>query len=164
MGPPITFPPLYKSYDEQQYTELLRLFDILVNLEEPILLGDFNHGPALPGNITWELPFHYGLMTSRGLVSPYVNLDGRCTWCGSQENVAAASFPFDEVIDHIYILTESLGRVKYVEVNNNSNNNNSSSLILHALIHSICVLFFSEYLMVSPHQVVSPYQTTMEYK
>ena len=74
----------------------------------PILMGDFNHGPASPGGITWELPFHYGLMTARGLFSPYVFKDGRCTFCSANPTT---NFPSDIVIDHIYLPTNMKGRV-----------------------------------------------------
>lgn len=121
MGPPVTSPLVYDTYAEQQYAELLRLFEILVGLEEPVLLGDLNHGPALQGNQTWELPFHYGLVNARGFISPYVILDGRCTWCGARDNPAAASsFPFDETIDHVYLLVDSYPRVQHVEVLTNT--------------------------------------------
>lgn len=116
VGPPITSPLLYESYDEQQYAELQLLFEIIVSLDEPVLLGDFNHGPAFTGTVPWEFPFHYGLMNARGLISPYVFLDGRCTVgkCGGSGREASDGTP--KVIDHIYILSDSFRRVKNVEV------------------------------------------------
>lgn len=108
-GPPIVSPLLYQSYEEQQYDEITTLFPLVVAKNLPILMGDFNHGPASPGNITWELPFHYGLMNARGLYSPYVLDDGRCTFCTA--NPTTAPFPSDIVIDHIYLPTNMKGRV-----------------------------------------------------
>lgn len=83
-GLPIVDPLLFSSYAEHQYNEILRLFDFVTSSRFPILIGDFNHGPAGPGNLTWLLPFNYGAMVARGLTSPYVLMDGRCTFCTFQ--------------------------------------------------------------------------------
>ena len=75
-------------------------------MKTPIIMGDFNNGPAPPGDITWQLPFHYGLIAARGFVSPYVLEDGRCTFSAS-----------NTLVDHIYLTTDSLkGRVISAEV------------------------------------------------
>ena len=110
VGPPVVSPFLYTTHAEQQYDELTQLLERVVNMDIPILMGGFNHGPASPGGITWELPFHYGLMNARGLISPYVINDGRCTWC-LENPVSSASFPFNLIIDHIYITTDTINRV-----------------------------------------------------
>ena len=115
VGPPTVFPLMYSSYAEQQYDEVLRVIDFATSVDVPVIMGDFNHGPAAPGGITWDLPIHYGLMNARGFYSPYVLQDGRCTWC--VENAQAASFlPVNLIIDHIYITTNAMDRVKSVEV------------------------------------------------
>ena len=94
---------------------MLSVIDFATSVDVPVLMGDFNHGPAAPGGITWDYPFYYGLMTARGFYSPYVLRDGRCTWC--LENAQAASFlPFNYIIDHIYITTNTMDRVRSVEV------------------------------------------------
>lgn len=115
VGTTLVTPQIYSSYGEQQYAELLRLFDLAVSSDQPVIMGDFNHGPAAPGNITWEFPFHYGLMNSRGLTSPYVTAVGQCTWC-LENPVVAATFPLNEIIDHIYIPVDIIERVVSVEV------------------------------------------------
>ena len=105
VGPPATTPLRYSNYDEQQYDELRNLLEVINTKDTPILLGDLNHSPASPG-INWCLPFHYGLLNARGLVSPYVLEDGRCTFCS--ENL---------ILDHIYIETNSYrGRVLSTQV------------------------------------------------
>ena len=78
-------------------------------------MGDFNHGPASPG-VTWDLPIHYGLMNARGFVSPYVLYDGRCTFCVANPFVARQGFTEDHIIDHVYVPTNMLNRVKAVKV------------------------------------------------
>lgn len=106
-GPPAVSPFLYSNYDEQQYDEILTLFEVLKNLETPLLMGDFNNGPAPPGDkLVWELPFHYGLIAARGFVSPYVLEDGRCTYCVD-----------NHILDHVYLTaTTYKGRVVSAEV------------------------------------------------
>ena len=102
-------PLLYASYDEQQYDELLTLFELITSKDTPILIGDINSGPASPGN-RWQLPLHYGLINARGLVSPYVLEDGRCTVCN--ENPSTSDEQPDNNVDHIYIPTNTYkGRV-----------------------------------------------------
>lgn len=103
VGPPVTSPLLFATYDEQQYEEILALFELVTSKDVPILMGDFNNGPAPPGGITWEFPFHYGLISARGFFSPYLLEDGRCTFCADNPSVAAASFFASVIIDHIYL-------------------------------------------------------------
>lgn len=116
VGPPIVSPFLYSSQNEQQYHEVLRVLDYAVNVDVPILMGDFNHGPAAPGGISWELPFHYGLMNARGLLSPYIIKDGRCTRCPSESAFAAIVTSKHQLIDHIYIASDTVSRVISAEV------------------------------------------------
>ena len=111
VGPPIVSPFLYSTYDEQQYDELLTLFEVATSKETPILIGDFNNGPANPGN-GWDFPFNYGLINARGFVSPFVLEDGRCTFCLDNPSGALSGIPLDLVIDHVYVTTDSFrGRV-----------------------------------------------------
>lgn len=80
-------------------------------------MGDFNHGPASPGTTgSWELPFHYGLINARGFVSSNVMADGQCTWCTDNPVVAHGSFAGDRILDHIYVNTTMLRRVKRAKV------------------------------------------------
>ena len=50
-GPPFVSPLLYTSYGEQHNDEVMKIFDIIQTMEMdvPILMGDFNHGPSIPG-------------------------------------------------------------------------------------------------------------------
>ena len=115
MGPPLVFPLLYSSYAEQQYDEVLRALDYATSVDVPVLMGDFNNGPAVPGGVSWVLPFHYGVLAARGFYSPYVLRDGRCTWC--LENAqAVVFFPGSFILDNIFITTNTRDRVRSVEV------------------------------------------------
>ena len=49
VGPPIVFPFLYNSYPEQHGDEIMKLFEVIETMDVPVLMGDFNHGSASPG-------------------------------------------------------------------------------------------------------------------
>ena len=62
-GPPIVIPLLYTSYGEQHNDEIMKIFDIIQTMEMdvPILMGDFNHGPSIPGlNVKHYILLHDG--------------------------------------------------------------------------------------------------------
>ena len=50
VGPPIVFPFRYTSYAEQHRDEVMKIFEVIETrkMEVPILMGDYNHGPASP--------------------------------------------------------------------------------------------------------------------
>lgn len=74
---------------------------VLEGVEDVVLLGDFNHGPAIPG-VQWQAPLLYGLMTANGYFSANVLWCGHCTYC--LENSLASSLTVsDKIIDHIYL-------------------------------------------------------------
>ena len=91
-------------------------------VDTSILLGDFNHGPAVatsPGasEIGWSKPFHYGLVAARGFISPYLLYDGRCTFCSENPGTSFFSPPETSFIfDHIYIPTSAFFRLLSVRV------------------------------------------------
>ena len=96
MGPPVVEPLLYQSYEQQQFHEIMILLEWLDNKKTPILMGDFNHGPVTVACSSWILPLHYGLLTARGMMSPYAMGEGVCTYYDYDSN-------WQVVIDHIYI-------------------------------------------------------------
>ena len=49
VGPPIVSPFLYSSYGEQHNDEIMKIFGLVQTMDVPILMGDFNHGPAIQG-------------------------------------------------------------------------------------------------------------------
>ena len=84
----------------------MTLFEVATSKETPILIGDFNSGPANPGN-GWELPFHYGLINARGFVSAHALKDGSCTFCLENPSAALDGSSFDRLIDHVFVTTDS---------------------------------------------------------
>ena len=85
--------------------------------KNPILMGDFNNGPTT-SQLIWENPFHHGLITARGFVSPYYLLDGSCTFCADNSIVASYDIVVAEnsLLDHIWTTTAVFRKVKYVKV------------------------------------------------
>ena len=67
-GPPFVSPLLYTSYGEQHNDEVMKIFDIIQTMEMdvPIVMGDFNHGPSIPG---LNVKHYYYMMVV--LVSPW---------------------------------------------------------------------------------------------
>jgi hypothetical protein len=112
IGPPLVSPFLYDSYAEQHRDEVMKILEVIETMEVPILMGDFNHGPAGPGGMTAAYPFYYGLMNARGFVSPYILKDGRCTACIDNH---LRNTNIDELVDHIYITTDTTERVRSAE-------------------------------------------------
>ena len=109
-------PPQFGHYSGQQTNEIKVMHKIVEKSSHLILLGDFNHGPALPG-MGWELPLNYGLMTAQGLLSLTVTFCGQCTYCN--DNILAAGDQYPHLlIDHIYIPANQIASVKNVEVSN----------------------------------------------
>ena len=43
------FPFLYDSYAEQHRDEVMKILEVIQTMDVPVLMGDFNHGPASPG-------------------------------------------------------------------------------------------------------------------
>ena len=123
---------MYSNYVEQNHDEVLTLLTKLGGINTPILMGDFSHGPAIPRrNVVYRIPYTYGLMTARGLVSPYVMRNGRCTICTDNPIIARSlsdvSTPsvwttlhmdHNYVTDHIYVSLDAVyeGRVISAEV------------------------------------------------
>ena len=91
------------------------ILEIVENTKRIILLGDFNHGPATPGDITWEVPTNYGLMVARGLFSVNALWCGQCTLCS--DNALTGGRPNNLLVDHIYLPTSRASALVYVEVN-----------------------------------------------
>ena len=101
---------------EQQYDEILNILAIARSMRVPILMGDMNTGPAIPGGVVWEIPLNYGLISAHGFINPYLGKISQCTWC-VQNARAAAVFPNNLIIDHVFITLDSFSRAVSAEVN-----------------------------------------------
>ena len=148
VGPPLVSPFLYTSYVEQQYDELLNILAIARSMRVPILMGDINTGPAVPGGILWEIPLNYGLITAHGFISPYLVKIPQCTWC-VQNARAAADLPNNLIIDHIFITLDSFSRAVSAEVSTHLCMHLRTRLnILSTYIHT-CIQYVAGVLKIS---------------
>jgi len=99
--------------EEQQFDEIEYIMEWMVDKWNPILMGDFNHGPVAVARYgsrktsQWLLPFNYGLMIARGMISPYAISSGLCTYC---------RFSKETVQSHIYIPTHTVAKAEYTKV------------------------------------------------
>lgn len=78
-----------------------------------VLLGDFNHGPEIPGGQA-EAPSNYNLMVSTGMFSATVSRLNCCTYC-EDNTLLVNETRTNLIIDHIYLHSSSKSAV--VEVN-----------------------------------------------
>ncbi len=127
---PSAGPELYSTPQEQQLAEVYRLLDLVEQHDNIILLGDFNHGPAVH-NTTWRAPFNYGLMNARGLISVNSVWCAQCTIC--KENPFSADQNI-QIIDHIYVPVTWLSRVSRVSVSKMHVNVNNNYCEIHMYV------------------------------
>lgn len=84
-----------------QVDELLAFLDETGG-DHRVLVGDFNAGPSLPdADIESEALESYQQLTEAGLADPYVDLDGRCTFCASNPILTQQGETTDVLIDHV---------------------------------------------------------------
>ncbi len=107
-------PPQFSSYDEQHANEVRVIHRTVEGTNDAILLGDFNHGPPLPGCVA-DFPQNYRLLTSGGFFSATVQHLGLCTFCADnlwlKDEVRT-----DLVLDHIYLHPSKQTSVVRVDV------------------------------------------------
>lgn len=98
----IPYPRESGSWDEEQLVQIeeLNAFADDVGGELKILLGDLNTGPGLDG-ITAEAPAGYAALVDSGWEVPYVDIDGRCTFCADNPLLASADDDTSRLIDHV---------------------------------------------------------------
>ena len=102
VGPPV--PPQYSNYDEQHYDEILAILNEIDGADTPIVMGELYQGPASPrDNIAPIFPFHHGLMSAAGFVSPYVLHDGRCTFCADNPVVGSHTNLLTGMLEHEHL-------------------------------------------------------------
>ena len=69
-----------------------------------VLIGDLNTGPLIEAQgIVAEAFDSYAALKDAGLADPYVDLDGRCTFCASNPILAAQGEDTDVLIDHVMV-------------------------------------------------------------
>lgn len=97
----IPYPRAEGTWEEEQYAQAERLATLLADAPEPVvLMGDLNNGPTT-ANAVEEFPANYQLFLDAGMDVPYVELDGRCTFCSDNGLSSADSDEDNRVIDHV---------------------------------------------------------------
>jgi endonuclease/exonuclease/phosphatase family metal-dependent hydrolase len=98
----IPYPRETGSWAEEQLVQINELNDFVeeVGGAHKVLLGDLNTGPALEG-IQSEAPEGYAALIDAGWSSPYVEMDGRCTFCSDNPLIASADDDDNRLIDHV---------------------------------------------------------------
>ena len=97
----IPYPRTEGSWSEEQTQQVddLRAFVDDTSTGPVVALGDFNVGPSGDG-LTAEEPANYDALVV-GYDNPYLDLDGRCTFCGDNPLVALGGDDNEsELIDH----------------------------------------------------------------
>ncbi|KAK7499313.1 hypothetical protein BaRGS_00009573 [Batillaria attramentaria] len=97
----------YSSYTEQQQAEIQDLENKFSGTPH-VLMGDLNTGPGRSGegdeNLIAEAPDNYNMLVSdMGYDNPYLDGDGRCTFCESNLVVQTRGLTGNKVIDHILV-------------------------------------------------------------
>lgn len=70
--------------------------------DRKILLGDLNTGPGGDG-IVAEAPEGFAALQDAGWDDPYIDLDGRCTFCSTNPLIVGADDNDDRLIDHVLL-------------------------------------------------------------
>lgn len=98
----IPYPREEGNWDIEQLAQIEEMNAYVddVGGEGRILLGDLNTGPGLDG-IRAEAPAGYAALTDAGWSVPYVELDGRCTFCNDNPLIASPDDDDDRLIDHV---------------------------------------------------------------
>lgn len=100
----------YKQLHSNEVQQLLQAFPANQNGCPPVLMGDFNHGPAIAESQAYFAD-SFRTVLNAGYRSPYTEKSSQCTWCTSNPLVAKASLSTailgrSGIIDHIYVQNE----------------------------------------------------------
>lgn len=100
----IPYPRDEGGWSEEQTVQVegLRAFVDATASGPLVLMGDFNNGPDGEGLVSEE--FGNYQMLQQGFDTPYLDQDGRCTFCGDNPLVGGGGDDADsELIDHVFV-------------------------------------------------------------
>lgn len=101
----IPYPRTEGSWEDEQLVEIDEINALATGLGDGprILVGDLNTGPGLDG-IQAEAPGGYQALVDAGWKAPYVNIDGRCTFCATNPLIGGSPDDNDDrLIDHVML-------------------------------------------------------------
>jgi endonuclease/exonuclease/phosphatase family metal-dependent hydrolase len=95
----------FESWEAEQAHQADQLLawmeDRTGGVQDRILLGDMNSGPAVPPELTGEVEEVFAKFTDAGLTNPYLALDTPpCTWCADNPLTGSED---SSVIDHVLL-------------------------------------------------------------
>jgi endonuclease/exonuclease/phosphatase family metal-dependent hydrolase len=98
----IPYPRDEGSWVGEQLDQIAEIDDLAAGIDGPVVLvGDLNTGPLGDG-LQPESPGAYDALMADGWGSPYVELDGRCTFCSDNPLLAPSADDDDNrLIDHV---------------------------------------------------------------
>jgi len=101
----IPYPRDTGSWAEEQLLQFDGLLDWMGTVAQTphqALLGDLNSGPDGDG-VTAQDPDGYDLLVADGFDVPYVDLDGRCTFCNDNPLIGGDDPEDNALIDHVML-------------------------------------------------------------
>ena len=108
----VPYPRETGSWEEEQAVQVGLLVDMLEASSGPtVLMGDLNNGPAST-DVDAEFEDNYDALIATGVSNPYLDLDGRCTFCDDNDLSGADSDETGRLIDHV--LLKGMGEVSSV--------------------------------------------------
>ena len=99
----IPYPREEGSWEEEQRVQAEQLAALLADAPDPlVVLGDLNTGPDT-NDADAEFIDHYQAIMAAGLSAPYVDQDGRCTFCPENAISSVDSDAVGRLIDHVLL-------------------------------------------------------------
>ncbi|XP_033761751.1 uncharacterized protein LOC117343491 [Pecten maximus] len=98
---------IYSSWAEQNLAESKKLTALPKSFgRSAVIVGDINSSPRISTDITPLLQDSYQHYIDEGFTSPYVDIDGRCTFCADNP-LANLTTGINFLLDHVLIKTGS---------------------------------------------------------
>lgn len=100
----IPYPRAVGSWQEEQVVQVDEMLSFLDETggDHRVLVGDLNTGPAVEAQgIVSEAFVSYDALVEAGAADPYLELDGRCTFCASNPILSQTGQTDDVLIDHV---------------------------------------------------------------
>jgi endonuclease/exonuclease/phosphatase family metal-dependent hydrolase len=105
----VPYTGVYESWAGERLRQIDQLLERVEDVraesgsEAAILLGDMNCGPGTP-QASAASPDAFARLVNSGFVAPYVNLDGRCTFCANNPLNGLVTDPEEgALIDHVLV-------------------------------------------------------------
>lgn len=99
----IPYPRDEGSWESEQLAQAELLGQLLTDAPDPVVaLGDLNNGPTT-SDAEAEFEANYNAILASGVTAPYVDTDGRCTFCPDNALSSVDSDETGKLIDHVLV-------------------------------------------------------------